>query len=301
MESRTTKYTGLLQTIGNTPMIKLQNTTSNKKVSIFVKLEGENPSGSIKDRAALYMIERAEERGELTKDKIILEATSGNTGIALAMVGAQKGYRVKIVMSEGVSKERRTMVKSYGGELILTDKKKGTRGAIDKVWEYMRRDPDSYWFADQFNNMDNSMAHYSDIAPEILGEVEDIDYLVAGIGTSGTIMGIAHRFRQESPRTKIIGVIPPAGYMIQGLQNPGKDFAGDIYNRDDIDNEVTVSEKEAFSTSRELASSEGIFAGMSSGAAIFAAKTIARQIDSGNIVVVSPDRGEKYLSTQLFD
>ncbi len=301
MSSKTTSYTGLLQTIGNTPMVKLQNSSPNRKSSIFAKLEGENPTGSIKDRPALYMVNRAEEWGVLKKGKTILEATSGNMGIALAMVGAQKGYRVRIVMSEGVSRERRTMLRSYGAEVILTGERDGTLGAIQQAREYIKENPESYWFADQFNNVDNTLAHYSDIAPEILGQVDDIDYLVAGIGTAGTIMGIAYRFKQESPRTKIIGVAPTGGYGIQGLQNPRKDFSGDIYNRDFLYQQVSVSEEEAFSTARELAEKEGIFAGMSSGAALFAAKNIAERIDSGKIVVIIPDRGEKYLSTGLFE
>ncbi len=290
----------LLQTIGNTPMIKLEKILSNKNINLFAKLEGQNPGGSIKDRAALYMIEQAEKRGELKQGKIILEATSGNMGIALAMIGANKGYEVHIVMSEGMSDERKTMLRALGAKLILTDKKFGTEGAITKAKGLVKSSPLLYWFSNQFNNQDNVQAHYQGIAPEILHEVPNIDYLIAGIGTSGTIIGIANRFKEDSPQTKIIGVFPPTGYKIQGLQNPQKDFSGDIYNNNLIDKHFHISKEGAFEMTRKVAKEEGLFVGMSSGAALFAASQTGGLLKKGNIVVIIPDRGEKYLSTKLF-
>jgi cysteine synthase len=290
----------LLQTIGKTPLIKLSTFSKNKNVSIFAKLEGQNPGGSIKDRTALYMIAQAEQRGELKKGKIILEATSGNMGISLAMIGAQKGYEVNIVMSEGMSEERKTMIRAFGAKLILTNKSLGTEGAINKAQELVGKKPDLYWFANQFNNKDNSKAHYYGIGPEILQEISSPDYFIAGIGTSGTIMGIARRLKKDSPRTKIIGIIPPGGYKIQGLQNPQKDFIGKIHKKNLIDDYLEVSKENAFATTRKIAKTEGIFMGMSSGANIFAAEQIGQNLKKGNIVTIIPDRGEKYLSTELF-
>lgn len=290
----------ILQTIGNTPMIKLRRIINNEKINLFAKLEGQNPSGSIKDRAALYMIEQAEKRGELKRGKIILEATSGNMGIALAMAGSQKGYEVHIVMSEGMSEERKIMLRALGAKLILTNKKFGTEGAIAKAKELVKSSPLLYWFSNQFNNQDNVLSHYHGIASEILREVSNIDYLVAGVGTSGTIIGIANRFKKDSPQTKIIGVFPPAGYKIQGLQNPQKDFSGEIYKGDLIDEHFHVSKEGAFAMTKKVAKEEGLFVGMSSGAAFSAASQIGESLREGNIVVIMPDRGEKYLSTELF-
>ena len=290
----------LLQTIGNTPLIKLDKILSNKNVNLFAKLEGQNPGGSIKDRAALYMIEQAEKRGELKPGKIILEPTSGNMGIALTMIGAQKGYEVHILMSEGMSEERKIMLRALGAKLILTDKTLGTEGAIAKAKELVKKSPFLYWFSNQFNNQDNVQAHYHGTASEILQEVPNIDYLIAGIGTSGTIIGIANRFKKDSPKTKIIGVLPPAGYKIQGIQNPKKDFSGDINKNNLIDEYRQVSKEDAFTMARKVATQEGLFVGMSSGAALIAASQTSQSLKAGNMVVIIPDRGEKYLSTELF-
>jgi cysteine synthase len=294
------KYTNLLQTIGNTPLIKLDRILDNKNINLFAKLEGQNPGGSVKDRAALYMIEQAEKRGHLKPGKIIIEATSGNMGIALAMIGTQKGYEVHIVMSEGMSEERKIMLKSLGAKLILTNRKFGTEGAIAKARELIKNSPTKYWFSNQFNNEDNVLAHYHGIAPEILQEISAVDYLIAGVGTSGTIMGIANRFKKDSPNTKITAVIPPAGYQIQGIQNPQKDFRGGIYKDNLINKYLHVSKEDAFAMTRKVAQTEGLLLGMSSGAALFAANTLSKSLKNGNIVVIIPDRGEKYLSTELF-
>lgn len=281
----------ILQTIGNTPLVKLS------AANLYAKLEGQNPGGSIKDRAALYMIEQAEKNKKLNKSKIILEATSGNMGIALAMIGAYKNYPVKIIMSEGMSLERRQMIQSFGAQLILTPKNLGTQGALQKAQSLLQKYPGKYWLADQFNNPDNIQAHYHSTAPEILRDLKNIKFLVAGIGTSGTIMGLAKKFKQQSPQTKIIGVIPPPGFQIQGIQNPQQDFAGKIYQNNLIDQIIQVSADQALKTTRKIAQQEGLFVGMSSGAAMHVA---SQKIKNGKTVVIFPDRGEKYLSTNLF-
>lgn len=281
-------------------MIKLDRLSAAGRVNLFAKLEGQNPGGSIKDRAALYMIEQAEKRNELDRNKTVIEATSGNMGIALALVGAQKGYSVHIVMSEGMSRERKIMLQALGAKLILTDERFGTAGAIDRAKEIVRRSPGKYWFADQFNNPDNVRAHYVGIAREMLREVKPIDVLVAGIGTGGTIVGISKRLREDSHRTRIVGVIPPKGFQIQGLQHPEKDFCGDIYDSDAVDELRCVSVEDTCATANKIATTEGLFVGMSSGAAVFAAMEVARSMKRGNIVTIIPDRGDKYLSTRLF-
>ncbi|MEF3691672.1 MAG: cysteine synthase family protein [Candidatus Moraniibacteriota bacterium] len=290
----------LIQSIGQTPLIKLDNFLENKKINLFVKLEGQNPGGSIKDRVALYMIKKAQKNGSLKKGQTILEATSGNMGISLAMLGAYFGYSVEIVMSEGMSEERKKMLRALGAKLILTPAQEGTGGAIKKARDLKKRFPEKYWFSDQFNNPDNTLAHYYSLAPELLKESPSIDYLIAGTGTSGTLMGIARRFKKDSPQTKIIEVNPPGGYKIQGLQNPIEDFGGKIYTPDLVEKKIKVSTEDAYQTANRIARTEGLFVGMSSGAFLWAAKKISRQIKSGNIIVILPDRGEKYLSTSLF-
>lgn len=293
-------YKNLLQTIGNTPMVKLNNLIKNENINIYAKLENQNPSGSVKDRVALYMIEQAEKKGKLNKNKIILEATSGNMGIALAMVGKQKGYRVKIIMSAGMSEERKKILKIIGAELILTNKKLGTQGALKLAKKMHKQNPGKYWLADQFNNPDNIKAYYNGLATEILKEIPKIDFLIIGSGTSGTLMGITTKFKKYSPQTKIIGVIPPAGYKIQGLQNPNKDFIGKIFNPDLINEKILVTEKQSLIGLKLMGKKEGLFVGPSSGANIFVATKKAEHLKSGNIVVIIHDKGEKYLSTKLF-
>jgi cysteine synthase len=292
-------FKNILETIGNTPMIKLERNDSNNS-NLFIKLEGQNPTGSIKDRVAVYMIEEAERKGILNHKKIILEATSGNMGISLAFVGAYKGYEVHIVMSEAMSDERKKLLRSLGAKLIMTDGNFGTRGAILRATEILKENPDLYWFANQFENLDNMNSHYYGIAEEILSDIANIKMLVLGVGTGGSIMGIAKKFKEKSPDTKIIAVIPPAGYKIQGIQNPEKDFSGIIYDNSFIDEYVSVSVEDAYKTSRVLSKNKGLFLGMSSGAYTYVALQKMNNLIDANIVVISPDRGEKYLSTKLY-
>ncbi len=290
----------LLDTIGNTPIIQLNNIIKTTNVNLYAKLEGQNPGGSIKDRVALYMIKQAEKRGELKKGMTILEASSGNMGISLAMIGAFKGYNVSIIMSEGMSEERRIMIKALGADLLLTNKEKGTKGAIIKANELINKYPEKFWFANQFNNNDNVLCHYNGIASEILMQIPNIDYLISGIGTSGTIMGISKKIKSASPKTKIVGVYPPSGYKIQGIQNPNEDFKGDIYNSKLVDILLNITSEEAFQIAKLLAQTEGLFVGMSSGAVVAAALKLESLNKNGSMLVILPDRGEKYVSTNLY-
>ena len=295
-------YKNILQAIGHTPLVKINKLNPNKNVEILAKLEGFEPSGSIKDRIALKMIEQAENEGVLTKDKTIIEATSGNTGISLAMIGAVKGYDVVIVMSEAVSIERRKMVEAFGAKLILTPAKEGTDGAIKKTKELINKDPDKYFTTDQFSNKYNKLAHYRTTAQEIWEQTGgEIDYFVSAIGTSGTIMGIGKALKENKPCIKIVCAHPEQNHYIQGLKNLEEAIIPSIYDPSLIDIMVNVSTEIAFETAREIIKKEGIFVGMSSGAAMYAAIETARKVEKGTIVVIFPDRGEKYLSTELFN
>lgn len=294
-------YKNVLEMIGNTPMIEINKIIFKSGVNIYAKLEGMNPGGSIKDRIALKMLEEAEKIGELTKEKTIIEATSGNTGIALAMIGAIKGYKVEIVMSEAVSIERRKMIKAFGAKITLTDPKKGTDGAIMKVRELITSNPKKYYHTDQFSNEHNKLAHYETTAKEIWRQTEgDIDYFVAAIGTSGTLMGVGSYLKKKNPNIKVVSAEPAKGHYIQGLKNMEEAIVPAIYNCGALDEVIMIETEEAFAMSRRIVKEEGIFVGMSSGAAMLAAAKIADKIKSGNIVTIFPDRGEKYLSTSLF-
>jgi S-sulfo-L-cysteine synthase (O-acetyl-L-serine-dependent) len=294
-------YKNILQTIGNTPIVKINKINSKSGVNIYTKLEGANPGGSIKDRIALKMIEVAVANGELTKGKTIIEATSGNTGIALAMIGAVKGYRVEIVMSAAVSVERRKMIEAFGAKTILTDQDKGTDGAIIKAKELVKANPEKYFLPDQFSNEYNKIAHYETTAQEIWQQLEgQINYFVSAVGTSGTLMGVGTYLKKQNPQIKIVSAEPVKGHYIQGLKNMEEALVPAIYNRDLLDEIVMIDTEEAFAMSRSIIKEEGIFVGMSSGAALLAAIKIADKIKSGNIVTIFPDRGEKYLSTKLF-
>src|SRR6056297_576141 len=293
-------YEDVLGTIGNTPMVRINKINPNPETSILAKLEGRNPGGSIKDRIALNILDQAEKEGKLS-GKTIIEATSGNTGIGLAMIGAIKGYRVEIVMSEAVSAERRKMIRAFGAEIILTDKNMGTDGAIKKARELVKANPDKYFMPDQFSNEFNKMAHYQTTAEEIWQQAEGrIDYFVSALGTSGTIMGVGKYLKEKDSNIKIVSAHPTRGHYIQGLKNMEEAIVPAIYDPEQIDETIMVESEQAFATTREIVKNEGIFVGMSSGAAMYAAQQIASQIKSGNIAVIFPDRGEKYLSTELF-
>jgi len=291
----------ILNVIGNTPMVRINRLNPNPNVNIYAKLEFLNPSGSIKDRIALKMIEQAEKEGVLKKGKTIIEATSGNTGIALAMIGAAKGYDVEIVMSAAVSVERRRMIGAYGAKVILTDSELGTDGAIMKVKELVSTNPGKYFMPDQFSNKYNRIAHYETTAREIWMQTQgDIDYFVSAIGTSGTLMGVATYLKKMNPEIKIISAEPVKGHYIQGLKNLKEALVPAIYDSSKIDEIIPIESEAAFEIARDIARQEGIFVGMSSGAAMLAALQKARSIEKGNIVTIFPDSGDRYLSTDLF-
>lgn len=275
---------------------------TNPNVLIYAKLEGFNPTGSIKDRIALKMIEQAEEEGTLTRDKIILEPTSGNTGIGLAMIGRVKGYAVEIVMSSAVSVERQKMIRAFGGKVTLTDADLGTDGAIIKTRELLEQDPDKYFNPNQFSNVYNKMAHYKTTAEEIWEQTNGkVTHFVSSLGTSGTLMGIGKFLKEKNPAIKIIEAHPVKGHYIQGLKNMEEAIVPEIYDPSAIDESIMIETEEAYAKTREIVAQEGIFVGMSSGAAMIAASKVAEKLASGLVVLIFPDRGEKYLSTELFE
>jgi cysteine synthase B len=294
-------YNNILDAIGNTPLVRINVMNANPAVEIYAKLEGFNPTGSVKDRIALKMIEQAERDGALTKDKIIIEPTSGNTGIALAMIGAVKGYRVRIVMSSAVSVERQKMMSAFGAEIVLTDAQLGTDGAILKCREIIDANPDVYFLPNQFSNEYNKLAHYSTTAQEIWEQTGGkVTHMVSSIGTSGTIMGIGMRLKALNPEVKIIEAQPVVGHYIQGLKNMEEAIVPELYDPTKIDESIMVDTEDAYEMARRIVTEEGIFVGMSSGAAMLAALKTAEALDKGLIVAIFPDRGEKYLSTSLF-
>lgn len=291
----------LLQAIGNTPLVELVNLSPNPDVRLLCKLEGCNPGGSVKDRPALYMIEQAEKSGELTHDKIILEATSGNTGIAIAMIGAAKGYEVQLCMPECVSSERRLILEGLGSDVMLTPGKESTDGAIRAARHLVEESPQKYFMPDQYSNPANVLAHFETTGPEIWRQSQgQVDYFVAGMGTGGTLMGTGSFLKSMNASVKVVGVEPVKGHTIQGLKNMSESIVPPIYDPTRLDLKQMIEDGEAFETTRLLATKEGLFVGTSAGAAMAVALRIARMIDQGTIVVVLPDRGDRYLSTMQF-
>jgi cysteinyl-tRNA synthetase len=291
----------VLNLIGKTPLVRIQRLNEIRDVEILAKLESANPGGSIKDRPALRMIEEAEASGALTRDRIILEATSGNTGIGLALVAAVKGYRILLTMSESVSEERVKILKALGAEIFFTPAHLGTDGAIEHVYNLVREEPERYWLADQFNNPANWKAHYDGTALEIWEQTGGrLDGVVVALGTTGTAMGLSRRLKELEPQLRIIAVEPYMGHKIQGLKNMKESYQPGIFEKTRLDRIINIDDDEAFETARLLAKKEGLFVGMSSGAAMAAALRYARELKTGRIVVILPDGGERYLSTPLF-
>jgi cysteine synthase len=291
----------LLETNGQTPLVKINRRNPNPRVTMAVKLEGANPGGSVKDRIAYYMITMAEKSGELTRDKIILEPTSGNTGIGLALVAAVKGYRLLVTMSEWMSEERRKMMEAFGAEILLTPGEKGTDGAIEKARELYSKNPERYFMPNQFSNINNALAHYETTALEIWEQTEGtITNFVAGMGTTGTLMGCSKRLKELNPNITVIGVEPFKCHKIQGLKNMEESIVPEIYNPAYLDEKVNVFDEDAFAMAKRLAREEGIFSGMSAGAAFHVAVELSKKLEKGTIVTILPDRGEKYMSTPLY-
>ena len=295
------RYNNVLDLIGNTPLVEIRRLNPNRNVTIYAKLEWFNPGGSIKDRTALYMIERAEERGDLTRGKTILEATSGNTGIGLALVAAVKGYPLTLAMPESASEERKKILKAMGAQLRLTPAELGTDGAIEVAYEMLREEPERYFATDQFNTEDNVLAHYNGTAEEIWRQTgQKVTMVVATLGTSGTVMGISRRLKEYNTDIRIVGVEPYLHHKIQGLKNMKESYRPGIFDRTRLDEKINILDEDAFEMARTLARTEGLFVGMSSGAALHVALEKARELEEGVIVVIFPDGGERYLSTPLF-
>ena len=293
-------YDNVLGAIGNTPLIKI-NRLNPSKVPVYGKLESSNPGGSVKERISLSLIEEGETSGELTPDKIVLEATSGNTGIGLAMVCAAKGYRCQLVMPESASLERRQIMQAYGAEILLTPAKRSTDGAIEKAYAMAREHPERYFLTDQFNNDANWQAHYNHTAPEIWEQTGGkVSHIVATLGTSGTVMGLCKWFSEHNPDVKIVAVEPFLGHKIQGLKNMKESYRPGIFDKSLPDQIMRVHDEEAFRMARLLARKEGLLVGMSSGAGMCCALDLAAELDDGMVVTIIPDGGERYLSTPLF-
>lgn len=291
----------ILDSIGNTPLVELRKINPNPKVRLMAKLEGANPGGSVKDRIALSMIQDAIERGALKEDRTILEATSGNTGIGIAMVGASLGYRVKLTMPKCVSLERQRVLEALGASLVLTEACQGTDGAIREAHRILEENPEEYFMPNQFENPANVMAHYQTTGPEIWDQTEGrVKVFVAGLGTTGTVMGAGRRLKEYDPSVEVIGVEPILGHKVQGLKNMQESIVPAIFNPEKLDRKIVVEDEDAFDTTRRLALEEGLFVGMSSGASSYAAVQVAKEMDGGTLVVILPDRGDRYLSTNLF-
>jgi cysteine synthase len=296
-------FKNAIEAIGHTPLVELAQISPNGKVKIMAKLEGQNLGGSasIKDRIAKYMLDRAEQSGQLTRDKTIIEATSGNTGIALAWLGHQKGYKVAIVMPDNMSLERQQLIRLYHAELILTKGVLGVQASIDTAQEMAAKDK-RYFMPDQFSNPANPLAHYETTAAEILDDFpyNRIDVLVAGIGTGGTITGVARRLKEKYPDIKVIGVEPPPGDSIQGLKCVSAGYVPPVLDLSLLTEKAFVTSQQAIIATRKLLEREGIFAGLSSGATVHQAIKLASEMDEGNIVAILADGGWKYLSMDFW-
>ena len=285
----------ILDAIGNTPLVELPRITPKKGVRIFAKMEGNNPTGSLKDRIAKYMIEHAERSGDLTRDKTILEPTSGNTGIALAMIGRRKGYKVKVVIPENATPERRQLLEVFGAEMIYSDGTKGSNGAIELAQKLAAQD-ETLYMPYQYGNPANPLAHYETTGVEILNDLPEVDVFVAGLGTGGTLMGVGRRLKEVNPKTKVIAVEPHPGDLVQGLRSLDEGFIPPILDTSLLDSKIMVDSRCAFAATKDLTTKEGIFAGVSSGAVVHVAIRMAHRMEKGNIVVILCDNGWKYVS-----
>ena len=300
-------YNGILELVGKTPVLKENSLVDENSAEVYVKLEKFNPGGSVKDRAALGMIEKAEKEGLLKPGVTIVEPTSGNTGIGLAMIGKLKGYKVIIIMPETMSKERRDLIKAYGAELVLTEGSKGMKGAIEKALEYEKQG--GYFIPQQFENIANPEKHYATTAEEIFGDINDLDYFISGVGTGGTVTGVGKNLKEKISGVKVVAVEPSKSPVLSGgnpgphkIQGIGAGFIPGNYDSSIIDEVVQVTDEDAFKTAKEFAAQEGVLIGISSGAAVFAALELAKKVGKGKkILAIAPDGGEKYISMGLYD
>jgi cysteine synthase B len=293
---RVPKYESILGLIGNTPLVGVHQLSPKPGVRIWAKLEGQNPGGSSKDRIALKMVELAEQGGLLTPGATILEPSSGNTGIGLALVAKLRGYHLRVVMPENVSPERRQLLEIFGAEVTTSPGEEGSNGAI-RMAEKIAADDPGYVFLFQYGNPANPLAHYEATGPEILRDCPEIDVFVAGLGTSGTLMGVGKYLKQRKPGVRVVAVEPPAGELVQGLRNLDDGFVPPIFDPGVLDRKLIVRPRESVEWTRRLLDEAGVFSGISSGAAMAGAAKAAEQMESGTIVVLLPDGGWKYLSS----
>ena len=292
-------YGNLIEAIGDTPLVEMPRMSPKASVRLYAKLEGQNPSGSVKDRIAKYMIEEAERTGVLTKDRVVLEPTSGNTGISLAMICRIKGYRLKVVIPESVSSERTELLAAFGAEIVYSDGVRGTNGSIEVANQIAAEDP-KYWMPYQYGNQMNPRAHYETTGPEILRDLPEIDVFVAGMGTGGTLTGVARYLKEKKPSVKIVAAVPHPGDLVQGLRSLEEGFIPPVLDESLLDGKIVIDSHTSFAASKELTQKEGIFAGISAGAVVRTAQRVAERLDAGNVVCLFADGGWKYLSTQLW-
>ena len=293
-------FQSILDAIGDTPLVRLGRSSPKAGVNIYAKLEGQNPTGSLKDRIALYMINAAEESGELTPDKTILEPTSGNTGISLAMVARIKGYRLLCVLPDIVTPEREQLLRAFGADVVYAEGARSTNDAIFKAQRMAAEQPDRYYMPYQYGNEANPRAHYETTAVEILRDLPQVNAFVSGLGTGGTLTGVGRRLKENNPDVKIVAAVPHPGDLVQGLRSLEEGFIPPILDESVLDGRIVVDSRSSFAAVKELMENEGIFAGISSGAVMRTAQRIASRMDSGNIVALLADGGWKYLSTSLW-
>ena len=292
-------YANLSEAIGNTPLVELPRLSPKPGVRLFAKLEGQNPTGSVKDRIAKYMIEAAERSGDLTPDRVVLEPTSGNTGISLAMICRLKGYRLRVVMPESVSAERAQLLQAFGAEITYSEGLKGTNGSIVVAQEMAAAEP-NYFMPYQYGNEANPRAHYETTGPEILRDMPEVDVFVAGLGTGGTLTGVGHYLKERRPDVKVVACVPHPGDLVQGLRSLDEGFIPPVLDESVLDGKIVIDSPTSFAATKELAQAEGIFAGISSGAVLRTAQRVAERLERGNVVLLLADGGWKYLSTELW-
>jgi [CysO sulfur-carrier protein]-thiocarboxylate-dependent cysteine synthase len=293
------RYGDIVEAIGNTPLVELKRLSPKPGVRIYVKLESYNPTGSVKDRVARSMIEDAEDRGAISPGQTILEPTSGNTGISLAMICSRKGYPLKVVMPDNVTQERTQLLKMYGADIVYSPGEQGSNGAVALALEMAESDP-SYYMPYQYGNEANPRAHYEGTAVEILDELDEVSAFVAGLGTGGTLMGNGRRLKEENPETKIVAAEPLQGELVQGLRSLDDGFIPPIIDLTLLDRKIFVSNRDAVIWTKKLLEEEGVFVGVSTGAVARVAVRIADELDEGNVVFVAPDDGWKYLSSGVY-
>ena len=293
------RYGDLLQSVGNTPLIELPTLSPKPGVKIFAKLEGQNPTGSVKDRVAKSMIEAAEAEGAIAPGQSVLEPTSGNTGISLGMICRRKGYPLKVVMPDNVTEERTQLLRMYGAEIVYSEGAKGSNGAVELALEMGEADP-SVYMPYQYGNEANPRAHYDGTAPEILSELDEVTAFVAGLGTGGTLMGVGRRLKENDPETKIVAAEPMQGELVQGLRSLDDGFIPPIIDISLLDRKIMVSNRDAIVWTQKLLKQEGLFAGVSAGAIAAVCVRIAGELDEGNVVFIVPDDGWKYLSSGVY-